>query len=47
VFDGDKLTLDKTKELFATKLHSYKEAKSLANEWIGIHFNKQVEIAIM
>lgn len=46
VFDGDKLTLDKTKELFATGLHSYKEAKSLANEWIGDHFNGEVNNAI-
>lgn len=46
VFDGDKLTLNKTKELFATGLHSHKEAKALANEWIGFHFNEQVENAI-
>lgn len=46
VFDGDKLTLHKTKELYATGLHSYKEAKTLANEWIAGHFNEQVENAI-
>ncbi len=42
MFDGDKLTLDKTKELFATRLYSHKEAKALANEWIDDHFNEQV-----
>lgn len=46
MFDGDKFTLHKTKELFATKLHSHKEAKTLANDWIGFHFNEQVEKAI-
>jgi predicted ABC-type ATPase len=46
VFDGDKLTLEKTKELFASKLVSYKEAKTKANEWIGNYFNEQVEKAI-
>lgn len=46
VFDGDKLTLDKTKELLATNLHSRKDAKALANEWIGVHFNEQVKKAI-
>ena len=46
MFDGDKLTQDKTKELFATKLHSHKDSKALANEWIEVHFNEQVEKAI-
>ncbi len=46
VFDGDKLSLDKTKELLATNLHSRKDAKTLANEWIGVHFNKEVKKAI-
>lgn len=46
VFDGDKLSLEKTKELFATGLHSRKEAKALANEWVNVHFMEQVEEAI-
>lgn len=46
IFDGDKLALHKTKELFATGRYSHKEAKGLANEWIDLHFNEQVENAI-
>jgi predicted ABC-type ATPase len=46
VFDGDKLALDKTKELFATRLHSHKEAKTLASEWVVDYFNEQVLKAI-
>ncbi len=46
VFDGDKLALEKVKELYATKLYSYKESKSLANEWIGDYFHEQVKNAI-
>ncbi len=46
VFDGDKLALEKTKELLATGLHSRKEAKALANEWVDVHFYEQVEEAI-
>ncbi|WP_160143756.1 zeta toxin family protein [Chryseolinea soli] len=46
VFDGDKLTLEKIKELRATKHHSDKETKALANEWIGQHFDEQVKNAL-
>lgn len=46
VFDGDKLALEKTKELFATKLHGYKEAKNMANEWVSDYFEDQVKTAI-
>jgi len=46
IFDGDKLALNKTNELFATKLHSYKESKSIANEWIGDYFQRQIKNAI-
>lgn len=46
VFDGDKLALNKIKELFATKLHSYKESKILASEWVDEFFQEQVEEAI-
>lgn len=46
VFDGDKLALQKTKELYATKRHSYKETKALANEWVDDHFKKQTDEAI-
>lgn len=46
MFDGDKLALEKLKELRATKSHSDKEAKALANEWIGQHFEEQVKNAL-
>ena len=46
VFDGDKLALHKTKELYATKLHSYKQAKALSNEWVDVHFKEQMDAAI-
>jgi predicted ABC-type ATPase len=46
VFDGDKLTLEKTKAISSTKLHSHKEAKAIANEWVDDHFREMVEKAI-
>jgi predicted ABC-type ATPase len=46
VFDGDRLALNKTKELYATKLYSYKESKSIANDWIGEYFQERVNKAI-
>jgi predicted ABC-type ATPase len=46
VFDGDKLALEKTKELFASKRYSYKDAKNLANDWVTDYFNEQVTDAI-
>jgi predicted ABC-type ATPase len=46
VFDGDKLALQKQRELYATKRHSFKEAKAIANAWIEEYFNEQVDRAI-
>lgn len=46
VFDGDKLFLEKRREIFLTKAKSYKEARNLAVEWLEEHFISLVEEAL-
>lgn len=45
VFDGDKLALQKRRELAAT-IKSFKEARRLADEWMYAQFDDQVKRAI-
>ena len=45
VFDGDKLALQKRKELSVT-IKSYKEVRKLADEWMYKEFDDQVKKAI-
>lgn len=45
VFDGDKLALQKRRELFKT-MKSLKEARNAANEWVDDLFHLQVSSAI-
>lgn len=45
VFDGDKLALQKRRELNAT-IKSFKEARKLADEWMYEQFDAQVKKAI-
>jgi len=45
VFDGDKLALQKRRELSAT-IKSYKEARKSADEWMYKQFSNQVKNAI-
>jgi predicted ABC-type ATPase len=46
VFDGDKLFVQKRKELFPAKTKSQKEARNLAGEWLEAHFRSLVDKAI-
>jgi predicted ABC-type ATPase len=46
VFDGDKLFLEKRKELFPAKTKSHKEARNIATEWLEAHFVSLVEQAL-
>jgi predicted ABC-type ATPase len=46
VFDGDKLALEKRKELYPKIIKSLKEAKNRANEWVDEFFVQQVKAAI-
>ena len=46
VFDGDKLFLNKRKELYPNPARSHKEARNLANEWLIKHFEALVEDAL-
>lgn len=45
VFDGDKLTIEKKRELLNKKF-SRKDAQRMADEWLGPYFLKQVENAL-
>ncbi len=45
VFDGDKIALQKRRELSAT-IKSFKEARKLADEWMYQQFQEQVKNAI-
>ncbi|MEO6329487.1 MAG: zeta toxin family protein [Ginsengibacter sp.] len=46
VFDGDKLALQKRKELFPAHIKSLKEARKSADEWMYKQFADQVKHAI-
>jgi predicted ABC-type ATPase len=46
VFDGDKLFLQKRKELFPAKTKSHKEARNMATEWLEEHFVSLTEHAL-
>ncbi len=46
VFDGDKLTLKKKRELYKHVTPSYKEANRLALEWLFEHFENLVQAAL-
>ena len=46
VFDGDKLFLEKRKEIFPAKTKSLKEARNMANEWLEQHFASLVNQAL-
>lgn len=46
VFDGDKLFLEKRKELFRAKTKSHKEARNMAAEWLEEYFVSLVEHAL-
>lgn len=46
VFDGDKISLGKKKELFPGQIKSLKEARKLADEWIMEDFKNQVKAAL-
>lgn len=46
VFDGDKLFVEKRKELFPSKTRSHKEARNMANEWLEHHFVSLVNRAL-
>jgi predicted ABC-type ATPase len=46
VFDGDKLFLEKRKELFPAKTKSHKEARNIATDWLEAHFVSLVENAL-
>jgi predicted ABC-type ATPase len=45
VFDGDKLSMQKRKELLSS-IKSLKEARNMADEWVEEYFRKQVSTAI-
>ena len=45
VFDGDKLALQKRRELSAS-IKSFKEIRELADEWLYQHFDEQVKTAL-
>jgi hypothetical protein len=42
VFDGDKLFIQKRKELYPALAKTHKEARNMANEWLLSHFEKLV-----
>jgi len=46
IFDGDKLFMQKRKELFGTVTKSHKEARNLAYEWLVQEFESLVEEAL-
>jgi predicted ABC-type ATPase len=43
LFDGDKLTLQKVRELKEHHKYGHKDAKEIAEDWIGQHFNTTAE----
>jgi predicted ABC-type ATPase len=46
IFDGDKLFLNKRKELYPNYARTHKEARNMANEWLIQHFESLVADAI-
>lgn len=46
IFDGDKLFLQKRKELYPKKICDLKEAKAAADEWVLQHFISLAEAAL-
>jgi len=46
VFDGDKLFLEKRRELFPAKTKSIKDARNQASEWLEEHFIGLVDQAL-
>ena len=46
IFDGDKLSLQKQREVFKNETPSLKEAKRIAWEWLFEHFEKLVKKAL-
>jgi predicted ABC-type ATPase len=46
VFDGDKISLQKKKELFPGEIRSLKEARKAADEWMFKEFDEQVKQAL-
>lgn len=46
VFDGDKLFLEKRRELYPAKTKSHKEARNMATEWLEEHFVSLVDEAL-
>jgi predicted ABC-type ATPase len=46
IFDGDKLFVNKRKELYPNHARTHKEARRLANEWLINHFEFLVDDAI-
>lgn len=46
VFDGDKLFIQKRKELYPSQTRSVKEAGRIANEWLTDHFIKSAQTAL-
>ena len=46
VFDGDKLFMNKKKELYPSPAKTHKEAKRLAIEWLNQYFDSLVENAL-
>lgn len=47
IFDGDKLFMQKKKELFPNPAKTFKEAKKLAYEWLVNYFESLVDMAII
>jgi len=46
IFDGDKLFMQKRKELYGSVTRSHKEARNLAYEWLQREFESLVESAL-
>lgn len=46
VFDGDKLFIQKRKELYPSETQSVKEAGRMANEWLSVYFSELVTEAL-
>ncbi len=44
VFDGDKLAMQKRKELYKAKTPSLREATRMADEWLFEHFEQSVKM---